>query len=246
MVLLRKRHAQSAPQNLPDTRGWQLMDFVLHLQPFSDIVKSNHTALRQGKTRQTAASAQRQNAAYLDYMHRVLQTMANPIRAEAEVIGDTHFGMKHTNDLELLVYLHSIQPDHLFLNGDIVDHLVIESRQDINPVQRAAIRRIRDMKKQGCEVVRLRGNHDLGANRAEGDPGYGGVPIYRAVKFMSGDGSSTLITHGDQFDSIVGGNSWLEHVGSRAYAWSSSIIITSASVMPCTSRIGLWPLFARN
>lgn len=213
----------SRPDNIPahkipNTANWQLCDFVQFLDPIAVRIKKNHDRWKRiPDSNPQKNKLQQQNHLLLLFFQQVLDLIPQQTQ-EAVVISDLHFGIKYASDLEVLVYLHSIMPQYLFLNGDTIDQLVIQSRHDINPVQRLAIRRIGAIHKtRGSQVIRLRGNHDPMPNRKEGKGGYAGIPVYRDVMFIGEDGSRSLITHGDRFDRIVGSKGRLEKIGSIAY-----------------------------
>ena len=208
---------KSLSYDIPNTDSWQIPDFVSFFTPYSNRIKANHQKIQSGMDEITSASYEAENRSLLRFLRQVLHSVPK-IHAEAEVLSDLHFGLHYASDLEVLVYLHSIQPEFLFLNGDIIDQLVMQSRHDINPIQREAIRRIGSLQYSGeCQVVRLRGNHDPMPDRKNGERGYAGIPVYRDVLFISQDGKRNFITHGDRFDKIVGSNSKLEKIGSIAY-----------------------------
>lgn len=213
--------ASAAPQHkkleIPDTTDWQLADYVQFLYPYSEQIKINHQHWRKATDPTSKNTIGQKNKLLLSFLNAVLEHIPKQ-RDEAVVISDLHFGIRFASDLEVLVFLHSINPEYLFLNGDIIDFQVIKSRHDINPIQREAIRRIRRMKENGeCQVVRLRGNHDPMSGWEEGKPGYAGIPVYKDLIYLAEDGSRTLITHGDRFDKIVGSKGKLEKFGSQAY-----------------------------
>jgi UDP-2,3-diacylglucosamine pyrophosphatase LpxH len=200
----------------PDTRDWQLADYVRFLNPYAERLKKSHDRWRKTPDSETRHKIEQQNRLLLSFCQDVLAT-APKVRAEAEVISDLHLGFRYCSDLEALAYLNSIQPEYLFLNGDMIDHLVMKNRHDLNPIQRAIIRRIRDMKQEGCNVIRLRGNHDVMDSRQNGETGYAGIPVYKDVMFISSDGKRNLLTHGDRFDKITGSKGKLEKIGGMAY-----------------------------
>ncbi len=208
---------QTSKLDVPDTAGWQLRDFVRHLQPTSERIKKNYAKQRRSKKPHCKKNFSDHNKALLDHVKAVLETVPRQ-QFEAVTVSDLHFGMRYCSDLEVLVFLHSIRAEYLFLNGDIIDEQVMASRHDINPVQRLALRRILHMRRQeSCEVVRLTGNHDPRLKDSADKKSYAGIPVHRDVLFIAKDGSRTLLTHGDRFDKIVGSKSRLERIGSLAY-----------------------------
>lgn len=206
----------AGPRHLPDRKGWQIPDYVHYLAPYADRIKKNHARWLKSRTDAERKAIEGQNRDLLSFCTTAMSRIPK-MRAEAEIISDLHFGLKYASDLEVLVYLHSIEPKFLFLNGDIIDDLVMKNRHDLNPIQRAAIRRIKELKRDGCEVVRLRGNHDLLERRGNGDTGMGGIPVYNDVMFIDSGGKRSLITHGHRFDKIVGSHGKLEKLGGLAY-----------------------------
>ncbi len=75
------------------------------------------------------------------------------------VLSDVHLGTYGCHAKELLVYLKSIQPQKLILNGDIID--VWNFSKSYFPTSHMnVIREIIKMATDGVEVIYVTGNHD--------------------------------------------------------------------------------------
>jgi len=71
----------------------------------------------------------------------------------------------------------------------------------------------------GARIFYIPGNHDEVLRNYFGTH-FGGVEVMETATHVTADGRRLLITHGDQFDSIVVHAKWLAHVGDRAYGFA--------------------------
>ena len=68
----------------------------------------------------------------------------------------------------------------------------------------------------GAEIIYIPGNHDEVMRKYLGTH-FGGIEVMdRAIAELA-DGRRFLVTHGDQFDSVVVNAKWLAHIGDWAY-----------------------------
>ena len=80
-------------------------------------------------------------------------------KVDLVVISDVHLGTYGCHAKELLVYLSSIKPKTLILNGDIVD--IWQFRKSYFPATHLnVIKKIISMSSNGTRVYYVTGNHD--------------------------------------------------------------------------------------
>ncbi|NDC28472.1 MAG: UDP-2,3-diacylglucosamine diphosphatase, partial [Crocinitomicaceae bacterium] len=78
---------------------------------------------------------------------------------ELVVISDIHLGTFGSRARELIVYLRSIQPETLVLNGDIID--IWQFRKHYFPTEHMqVIKEITSLLSNGTKVYYITGNHD--------------------------------------------------------------------------------------
>jgi len=139
----------------------------------------------------------------------------NPKKLEAVVISDTHLGTRSCKANELLAYLKSVQPDHLFLNGDIIDIWQF-SKSYFPKTQLKVVRQIIKMMERGTKVKYIVGNHDEALRRFVGTT-VGNFSIVNKAVFNI-NGSKSWIFHGDAFDVVMQNSKWLAKLGATGYA----------------------------
>lgn len=75
------------------------------------------------------------------------------------VLSDVHLGTHGCRADELLQYLHSIKPEYLVLNGDIID--IWQFKKSYFPESHFKVLKcLLDMAYSGCQVVYITGNQD--------------------------------------------------------------------------------------
>ncbi len=119
----------------------------------------------------------------------------------------------------LLDFLAKNPADTIYLIGDIVDAWRLRRGwfwpQSHNDVVQELLARAHD----GARIYYIPGNHDEVLRNYLGTH-FGGVEVMETAVHVTADGQRLLVTHGDQFDSIVVNAKWLAHVGDRAYAFA--------------------------
>lgn len=119
----------------------------------------------------------------------------------------------------LLDFLERNSAETIYLIGDIVDAWRLRRGwfwpQSHNDVVQALLTRAHD----GARIYYIPGNHDEILRSYLGTH-FGGVEVVQTATHVTADGRRLLITHGDQFDSIVIHAKWLAHVGDRAYVFA--------------------------
>lgn len=135
-------------------------------------------------------------------------------KIEVAVISDVHLGTYGCHAKQLLMYLNSIQPKKLILNGDIVDVWQFSKRYFPKAHMRV-IKKIIDMAADGVEVIYVTGNHDE-MLRKFSDTSIGNISIVDKV-ILELDGKKAWVFHGDVFDVSIQNAKWLAKLGGYGY-----------------------------
>ncbi len=140
------------------------------------------------------------------------------------VISDTHLGTYGCHAKELFLYLKSIQPEVLVLNGDIID-IWNFSKSYFPASHMNVLRQLLKMSSQGTKLIYITGNHDE-ALRKYSDFVLGNLELADKL-ILELDGKKTWIFHGDVFDSSTKGYAKiLAKLGGKGY--DLLILINSA------------------
>jgi UDP-2,3-diacylglucosamine pyrophosphatase LpxH len=131
-------------------------------------------------------------------------------------ISDIHLGTRGCNADLLLDFLRSIECDTLYLVGDIVDGWRLRKGWYWPAAHNEVVRRLLKLAHRGTRVVLIAGNHDE-MLRPYAGMSFGGVEIALDAVHITADGRRLLITHGDEFDSVVLYARWLAFLGDQAY-----------------------------
>ncbi|HOB13234.1 MAG TPA: UDP-2,3-diacylglucosamine diphosphatase [Novosphingobium sp.] len=131
-------------------------------------------------------------------------------------ISDIHLGTRGCNAELLLDFLRAIECDTLYLVGDIVDGWRLSKGWYWPDAHNEVVRRILKLAHRGTRVVFIAGNHDE-MLRPYAGMSFGGVEIALNAVHTTADGRRLLITHGDEFDSVVLYARWLAFLGDQAY-----------------------------
>ena len=135
-------------------------------------------------------------------------------KPDVVIISDTHLGTYGCRAKELLMYLKSVEPKILILNGDIID--IWQFRKHYFPKSHLqVIRHLTGKIARGQKVIYITGNHD--------------EMLRKFVKFKVGsfelvnkvvlnlDGRKIWIFHGDVFDVTMQYSKWIARLGSTGY-----------------------------
>ena len=135
----------------------------------------------------------------------------------AVFISDVHLGFSGANVSFLLDFLHSIECEHLYLVGDIVDIWQLKKRPSWPQAHNDVVRTILGKAKYDTKIIYVPGNHDE-MLRAYADHTFGNISIVKEAIHTKADGKRLLVTHGDQFDAAVVSSRWLGMLGGSAYS----------------------------
>ncbi len=133
-------------------------------------------------------------------------------------ISDVHLGTRGSKAEELVAFLRSIEPQTLYLVGDIIDGWSLRKAWYWPDTHNEVVRRILKMAHRGTKVIFVIGNHDEVLRDYAGFT-LGGVRLALEAEHETADGRRLLVTHGDSFDGVVLYARWLAFLGDRAYAF---------------------------
>ena len=138
------------------------------------------------------------------------------MRYRSIFLSDLHLGTSGCRADLLCDFLRNHDAETFYLVGDIFDGWALRRGwhwpQDHNDVVQAFLAKAQE----GARIIFVPGNHDevmrfyLGTH-------FGGIEVMETADFEGADGRRYLVTHGDQFDSVVLNARWLAHLGDRAY-----------------------------
>ena len=139
-------------------------------------------------------------------------------------ISDVHLGTRGSRTDFLIDFLGSVQCDHLFLVGDIVDGWRLRKSWYWNAAHDEVLRLVLGHARSGAAVTYVPGNHDeifrnwlpLGLEVA-------GIKLMAETSHVTAAGLRLLVIHGDQFDSVVRYAKFLALLGDQAYTAALSV-----------------------
>ncbi|MBD3400789.1 MAG: UDP-2,3-diacylglucosamine diphosphatase [Candidatus Coatesbacteria bacterium] len=120
----------------------------------------------------------------------------------AVFISDTHLGIRGANSRILLDFLYSIETDHLYLVGDIIDMWVLGQKWGWSWEHNVILRKLLSFVKYGSRVIYIPGNHD-DFFRDFAPVDFGGIEIRRTADHVSAAGGRYWVLHGDDFDMLI-------------------------------------------
>jgi UDP-2,3-diacylglucosamine pyrophosphatase LpxH len=140
-------------------------------------------------------------------------------QVRALFISDLHLGTRAAQATSLLGLLKHIEPDTIYLVGDIIDFWKVRRGphwpQSHNDVVQKLLRQVR----KGVRVILIPGNHDEGL-RAYVGLRFGGIEIHRDAVHTTARGRRYCVMHGDEFDVVVRTARWLALLGDRGYEFA--------------------------
>ncbi|MBK6966000.1 MAG: UDP-2,3-diacylglucosamine diphosphatase [Bacteroidales bacterium] len=131
------------------------------------------------------------------------------------VISDIHLGTYGCHAKELLLYLRSIKPGIVVLNGDIID--IWQFSKSYWPKSHMkVIRQLFKWVSKGVKTYYVTGNHDEMLRRFAGLK-MGSLSIVNKVVLDLPGGAKAWIFHGDVFDITMQHSRWLAKLGAIGY-----------------------------
>jgi UDP-2,3-diacylglucosamine pyrophosphatase LpxH len=148
------------------------------------------------------------------------------------ILSDIHLGAFGCHAKELLLYLRSIKPRLLVLNGDIID--IWQFRKSFFPKSHLmVIRHLTGMIAKNTQVVYITGNHDE-LLRKFVKFGLGSFKLVNKL-LLDFDGQRIWIFHGDVFDVTMQYSKWLARLGSVGY---DLLILINSSINFILNKFG--------
>lgn len=138
-----------------------------------------------------------------------------PRKLDIAVISDVHLGTYGCHAKELLLYLKSIKPKTLILNGDFVDIWQFSKRYWPKSHMKV-VKEITKMITKGVKVYYVTGNHDEMLRKFEGFK-LGSFQIVNKLLLELDSGEKAWIFHGDVFDVTMKHSKWLAKLGAIGY-----------------------------
>ncbi|HOZ50933.1 MAG TPA: UDP-2,3-diacylglucosamine diphosphatase [Chitinophagaceae bacterium] len=136
------------------------------------------------------------------------------------VLSDIHLGTYGCHAKELLIYLKSINPKKVVLNGDIID--IWQFNKHYWPTSHMlVVKYLLGLVAKGVKVYYITGNHDEMLRKFSGFK-MGSLEIVNKLILQQGK-SKLWIFHGDVFDVTMQNAKWLAKLGSIGY--DASILI---------------------
>jgi UDP-2,3-diacylglucosamine pyrophosphatase LpxH len=140
-----------------------------------------------------------------------------PLKFRSVWISDVHLGSRACKADFVLDFLLSVQTEHLYLVGDIIDMRAMRRGLLYWPqIHNNVIRAILGKAKHDTKVVYVPGNHDEPVRHHVGEV-FGNVDIQRTAVHETLDGKQLLVMHGDEFDGMLQCPRLMEWVGSLSY-----------------------------
>ncbi|MEI6486499.1 MAG: UDP-2,3-diacylglucosamine diphosphatase [Sphingomonadales bacterium] len=144
------------------------------------------------------------------------RTPGGKLKHRAVWISDVHLGTPGCNADRLLDFLKAIQPDTLYLVGDIIDGWKLKRGWYWPQRHNDVVRRVLKLAAKGTRVIFIPGNHDEFLRPYAG-MAFGGVEIALEAIHTTVDGRRLLVCHGDEFDGVVLYHRWLAWAGDVGY-----------------------------
>ena len=143
-----------------------------------------------------------------------MHTKTERRKVEVVIISDVHLGTYGCHAEELLLYLKSIQPEILVLNGDIID--IWQFNKNYFPKSHMkVVKHLMKFIGNGVKVYYIPGNHDETLRRFAGFE-LGSFSIRNKV-VLKLHNTKAWIFHGDVFDVTMQHSRWLAKLGAIGY-----------------------------
>jgi UDP-2,3-diacylglucosamine pyrophosphatase LpxH len=143
----------------------------------------------------------------------------SPLSFRTIWISDLHLGTRGAKSELLLDFLRSTRSQNLYLVGDILDGWRLKASPYWNGAQGEVLHRLVEKARRGTRVVYIPGNHDEALRRYIGMD-FARIEVCKEAAHTTADGKRLLVTHGDQFDTVVKTHRWLAILGDHAYRFA--------------------------
>lgn len=134
-------------------------------------------------------------------------------------LSDIHLGARGCQAEQVLEFLNLHNAKTYYLVGDILDGYRLSNRWHWPQSHNDVIQALLAKAQAGAKIILIPGNHDAVLRNYFGTH-FGGIEVMQDAEFISQTGKRYLVTHGDQFDSLVVNAKWLEMIGAWGYEWT--------------------------
>ncbi|WP_010182546.1 UDP-2,3-diacylglucosamine diphosphatase [Aquimarina agarilytica] len=155
---------------------------------------------------------------------------------EVLVLSDIHLGTYGCHAKELLLYLKSIKPKRVILNGDIIDIWQFKKRYWPKSHMKV-VKHVMQWITKGISVTYITGNHDEMLRKFEGFQ-MGSFKIVNKLLLNIGN-ESAWIFHGDVFDVTMQHSKWIAKLGAMGY---DLLILLNSGVNYMSKKMGREPV----
>ena len=131
------------------------------------------------------------------------------------VLSDVHLGTYGCHAKELLLYLKTVKPKTVILNGDIIDIWQFSKRYWPKSHMRV-IKQFMHWMSKGVKIYYITGNHDEMLRKFVGFK-MGSLKIVNKVILELDNGKKAWFFHGDVFDVTMQHSKWLAKLGAVGY-----------------------------
>jgi UDP-2,3-diacylglucosamine pyrophosphatase LpxH len=145
-----------------------------------------------------------------------IASFSGKINVHAVWLSDIHLGYRDCKAGYLLDFLDHIEPQILYLVGDVVDVWSMSKSFYWPESHNRLLRRFLQMAREGVEVIYVPGNHDSTFREYCGES-FGSIRVYRQAVHYTLNGKKLLVTHGDDFDDVVRFSKLIHYIGDFAY-----------------------------
>ena len=136
-------------------------------------------------------------------------------KVDLVILSDVHLGTYGSRADQLKLYLKSIKPKTLVLNGDFID--IWQFRKSYFPKSHLkVIKLIMEFAKNGSKIIYITGNHDE-LLRKFTDLHIGNLELCNKKILELENGERAWIFHGDIFDFSVQHSKWIAKLGGYGY-----------------------------
>lgn len=131
-------------------------------------------------------------------------------------LSDVHLGTRGCQADLLLDFLTKFDAETYYLVGDIFDGWRLQRGWHWPQAHNDVVQAFLEKAHNGSRIIFIPGNHDEVMRNYLGTH-FGGIEVMQTADFVSANGKRYLVTHGDQFDTVVMNAKWLAHLGDGAY-----------------------------
>jgi UDP-2,3-diacylglucosamine pyrophosphatase LpxH len=156
--------------------------------------------------------------------YNVVQALADErttksIKVRTLWISDVHLGTTECKATELLILLKHVEPQTLYLVGDIVDGWQLKKRWHWPQAHNDVVQKLLRKARKGTQVIFIAGNHDEFVRQFIG-LNFGGIEVAHEKFHHTADGRKLWVIHGDHLDSVITHAKWLAKLGDELYLFT--------------------------